>query len=123
MTTKEIEIELSNLGQLLKSKMVLVKLENVQIKRLKQEIRGVMVLNDLKEFENPDVELYIKCTRSFSFDIGMFKMEMPGFSASFITQETITTTKDVLDKKRLKEKYPTDYEKYLCENTPRLTVK
>lgn len=119
----ETEMELSNLGQLLKSKMELVSLETVQIKRLKQEIRGIMVLNDMKEFENPDTGLYMKCQRSFSFDIGMFKMEAPGFSKSFITQETITTIKDILDKKRLKERYPDEYEKYLCENTPRLTVK
>ena len=121
--SQEIETELSNLGLALKNRMDVVKSENVQIKRLKQEIRGIMVLNDLKEFENPDLPLYMKCNRSFSFDIGMFKMEMPGFSASFITQETITTTKDVLDKKRLKERYPDEYEKYLVENTPRLTVK
>lgn len=122
-SVKNTEMELSNLGQLLKSKMELVAFETVQIKSLKQEIRGIMVLNDLKEFEDPDLPLYIRCQRSFSFDIGMFRMEMPEFSKSFITQKTTTTTKDILDKKRLKERYPDEYEKYLCENTPRLTVK
>ncbi len=123
MSTEEIEIELSNLGQLLKSKMDLVAFESEQIRGLKKAIKSIMIADDLKEFENPDLPLYMKCTRSFSFDIGMFKLEMPGFSASFITQETITTTKDVFDKKRLKERYPDDYKKYLLENTPRLTVK
>ena len=121
--SQETEMELSKLGNLLRSKMELVAFENVQIKRLKQEIRGIMVLNNMKEFENPDLPLYMKCQRSFSFDIGMFKIEQPGFSASFITQETITTIKDIFDKKRLKERYPKEYEKYLIELTPRLTVK
>lgn len=120
---KITETELSNLGQLLKSKMELVERESAQINGLKTQIRTLMVANDMKEFENPDLALYIKCTRSYSFDIGLFKMEMPGFSASFITQETITTTKDVFDKKRLKDRYPKDYEKYLVELTPRLTIK
>ena len=120
---KDTEMDLSNLGQLLKSKMELVAFESEQIKTLKKEIRAIMIENDLKEFENPDLPLYMKCNRSFSFDIGMFKLEMPGFSASFITQETITTTKDIFDKKRLKERYPDDYKKYLCENTARLTIK
>ena len=120
---KEIEMELSNLGQLLKSKMELVTFESEQIKSLKKEIRAIMIQNDLKEFENPDLPLYMKCNRSFSFDIGMFKLEMPGFSASFITTKTITTTKDILDKKRLSERYPDEYKKYLLENTARLTVK
>ena len=120
---KKTEMDLSNLGQLLKSKMQLVEFESAQIKSLKQEIRGLMIQNDMKEFENPDEDIYIKCTRSFSFDIGMFKLEMPGFSASFITQEIVTKTRDILDKKRLKERYPDEYAKYLLENTPRLTVK
>lgn len=123
MANQETEMDLSNLGQLLKSKMELVALESEQIKSLKKEIRSIMIENDLKEFENPDLPLYMKCNRSFSFDIGMFKLEMPEFSASFITQEIITKTKDVLDKKRLKERYPDDYAKYLVENTARLTVK
>ena len=120
---KKTEMDLSNLGQLLKSKMQLVEFETAQIKSLKREIRTLMIENDLKEFENPDENIYIKCTRSFSFDIGMFKLEAPGFSASFITQEIVTKTKDILDKKRLKERYPDEYAKYLIELTPRLTVK
>ena len=123
MSTKETEMDLSNLGQLLKSKMELVALESKQINSLKKEIRAIMIKNDMKEFENPDLPLYMKCNRSFSFDIGMFRLEQPGFAASFITQETITKTKDILDKKRLKERYPKEYAKYLCENTARLTVK
>ena len=121
--SQETEMELSNLGQLLKSKMGLVAFESEQVRDLKKEIRALMIENDMKEFENPDLPPYMKCNRSFSFDIGMFKLEMPGFSASFITQETITTTRDVFDKKRLKERYPDDYKKYLVENTPRLTVR
>jgi hypothetical protein len=120
---KNTEMDLSNLGQLLKSKMQLVEFESAQIKSLKQEIKEIMIQNDMKEFENPDLPLYIKCTRSFSFDIGAFKLEMPGFSASFITQEIITKTRDILDKKRLKERYPDDYKKFLIELTPRLKVK
>ena len=120
---QQTEMKLSNLGQLLKSKMELVALESEQIKGLKKQIRAIMINNDMEEFENPDLPLYMKCTRSFSFDIGTFKLEMPGFSAAFITQETITTTKDVFDKKRLKERYPDEYKKYLLELTPRLTIK
>lgn len=120
---KNTHITLSNLGRLLKEKMALVSVESEQIKSLKQEVRAIMIANSLKEFENPDIELYMKCQRSFSFDIGTFKIEMPKFSKSFITQETITTTRDVFDKKRLMKNYPEDYKKYLLENTPRLTVK
>lgn len=120
---KTIETELSNLGQLLKSKMELVEFESEQIESLKKAIREIMIYNEMKLFENPDLPLRMKCSRSFSFDIGMFKLEMPGFSSSFITQETVTKTKDILDKKRLKERYPKEYNKYLCENTARLTVK
>ena len=87
----------------------------------KERLRKGMIENDKDFIEDGDIT--VKCTRSYSFDIGMFKMEMPDFSKSFITQETITTTRDIFDKKRLKEKYPDDYAKYNIENTARLTIK
>lgn len=120
---KKTEMDLSNLGQLLKSKMQLVEFETAQIKSLKREVRIIMIENDMKEFENPDLPLYIKCSRSFSFDIGMFKLEQKEIAPNFIKEEIITKTKDILDKKALEKYLPEIYKKYLLENTPRLTVK
>ena len=125
-STKENYPDLTNLGLLLKEKIKLVTHETTQMNQLKKEIRALMVEHDLPDFENEEFGLTIKCQRSFSFDIGAFKLEMPGFSASFITEETTTKTEDVLSAKqktRLMERYPDDYKKYLVENTPRLTVR
>jgi len=82
-----------------------------------------MIENDLKTFGSEEEGVTIKCQRSFSFDIGMFKLKQPGFAKSFITEEIITKVRDVLDKKRLMERYPDNYKKYLVELTPRLTVR
>lgn len=122
-SSKNTPIDLTNLGLLLKEKMKLVKHETTIINSLKEEIREIMVENDTKEFENEEFGLSIKCQRSFSFDVGMFKYEEPKISQLWITEETITKTRDVLDKKKLQSALPETYKKYLVENTPRLTVK
>lgn len=120
---KNTNIDLTNLGLLLKEKMVLVKHETEIMNNVKKEIREIMIANNTKEFENPEAKLSIKCQRSFSFDVGMFRLEEPKISQLWITEETITKTRDVLDKKKLQSALPELYKKYLIENTARLTVK
>ena len=71
--TRNTHIELTNLGLLLKEKLSFIEHETAQANALKEEIRGIMIENDAKEFENPDLDLFIKCSRSFSFDIGLLK--------------------------------------------------
>lgn len=123
--TKKLSLDLTNLGLLLKDKMKLVKHESDQVKSLKEEIRGIMIENDLKNFYEPENNLTLKCVRSFSFDLGMFKLEDKENAKEFVKEETttVTTTRDVFDKKGLMKLKPDVYKKYLCENTPRLTVK
>ena len=120
---KNTHIDLTNLGLLLKEKMVLVKHETEIMNSLKKEIREIMIENNLKEFENAPNNLSIKMIRSYSFDIGMFKLEEPNISKDFIKEEIITKTRDILDKKSLKKLLPATYERFLIENTARLTVK
>lgn len=120
---KNTHIDLTNLGLLLKEKMVLVKHETEIMNSLKKEIREIMIENNLKEFENAPNNLSIKMIRSYSFDVGMFKLEEPNISKDFIKEEIITKTRDILDKKSLKKLLPATYERFLIENTARLTVK
>ena len=120
---KETHISLINLGQLLKDKVKLTAELNEQISDIKDAIREILQENDIKHFEDKEADIDIKITYPTSFDIGFFKMDQPGFSASFITTESITTIKDILDKKRLSTRYPDEYKKYLIPLTPRLTVK
>lgn len=123
--SKKLSLDLTNLGLLLRDKMKLVAHENEQVKNLKEEIRGIMIENDLKNFYEPENNLTLKCSQSFSFDIGMFKLEDKENAKEFIKEETttVTTTRDVFDKKGLMKLKPEVYKKYLCENTPRLSVK
>ena len=120
---KNTHINLSNLGRLLKEKMTLVKSEGEQIESLKEEIRGIMIENDLKNFENREMGLRLKITRPKSFDFGLFKLEYPKLRERYFTEETITTIKDVYDKKKIKAGHPKEYEACEVELTPRLTVK
>lgn len=117
------DIDLTNLGLLLKEKINLVKHETKQMNELKKEIREIMVKNDVKDFENEEFGLSIKCQRSFSFDVGMFKLEEKELAKEFVKEETIITVKDVFDKKYIEKYRPDIYRKYLVENTPRLTVR
>ena len=123
--TKQLSLDLTNLGMLLKDKMKLAKHEANQVKSLKEEIRGLMIENDLKKFEDKEHDLHMKCVQSFSWDFGMFKLEYPELKKIYFTEETITTTvtNDVYDKKKIKKEYPKEYESCNVELTPRLTVK
>jgi hypothetical protein len=123
--SKKLSLDLTNLGLLLRDKMKLVKHESDQVSKLKEEIRGIMIENDLKNFENSENNLTLKCSRSFSFDLGMFKLEEKEIAKDFVKEETttVTNTRDVFDKKGLMKLKPEIYKKYLCENTPRLSVK
>ena len=121
--SKKLSLDLTNLGLLLRDKMKLVKHESDQVKNLKEEIRGIMIENDLKNFYNGENNLTLKCSRSFSFDFGAFRMDYPKLTKRYFTEETITTIRDVYDKKKIKKEHPAEYQSCEVENTPRLTVK
>lgn len=123
--TKKLAMDLTNLGLLLKDKMKLVKRESDQVNKLKEEIRGLMIENDVKFFEDKEHDLTLKCSQSFSWDFGTFRMDYPELTKRYFTEETITTTvvKDVYDKKKIKAEHPKEYKTCEVENTPRLTVK
>ena len=123
--SKKLSLDLTNLGLLLRDKMKLVKHESDQVNKLKEEIKGIMIENDLKNFYDGENNLTLKCSRSFSFDFGAFRMDYPILTKQYFTEETITTTvvRDVYDKKKIKKECPVEYQACEVENTPRLTVK
>jgi len=123
--SKKLALDLTNLGLLLREKMKLVKHESDQVNKLKEEIRGIMIEAELKNFYNQENNLTLKISRSFSFDFGMFKLEYPDLTKIYFKEETITTTvvKDVYDKKKIKAGNPKEYKACEIENTPRLSVK
>ncbi len=122
---RKLCLDLTNLGILLKDKMKLVKHESEQVNNLKEEIRGIMIENDLKNFYDQENNLTLKCSRSFSFDFGAFKLDYPELTKQYFKEETITTTvvNDVYDKKKIKKEHSAEYKSCEVENTPRLSVK
>lgn len=118
------DFDLTNLALLLKYNLDLVKNANKQIKLLKGEIREIMTNNNkMKSYDDETAKIHIKIKYGRSFDLGMFKLEAPEFSASFITHETIIKENEIFDKKRLKERYPDEYEKYMIDLTPAVSIK
>ena len=113
-------IELLNLGLLLKEKEIFLEHTEEQITGIKEEIREMMTIHDIKKFDDPKVK--IKLTRSYAFDIGSFRLEEPEVSKNFVTEEIITKTKIVIDKKSLKKLLPATYKRFQVELTPRLRV-
>lgn len=93
---------------------------------LKEEIRGLMVVNMLKYLKNEVIE--VKMSIPHSFDIGMLKYAHPDIASKFVKEVTTTKTitKDEIskeDKNILKEKYPEIWIEVNPEGTPRLTIK
>ena len=114
--------QLIDLGCLLKDKKKLLEDTQDQITGIKEEIREVMGLNNIKKFDNDEPKVHIIITRSYAFDTGLFKLEEPEVSKNFIKEETITKIKAVVDKKSLKKLLPATYQRFLVEMTPRLRV-
>ncbi len=95
-----------------------------EYKRLKEEIIGLMGELGMRQLRSENFE--VKYTTPHSFDIGRFKYSYPKLAESFITTETITTTKDKIDdssKELLKEKHPDAWDECYIELIPRLTIK
>ena len=113
-------IELVNLGLLLKEKKIFLEHTEEQITGIKEEIREMMNIHEITTFDDPKVK--IKLTRSYAFDIGSFRLEEPEVSKNFVTEEIITKTKIVVDKKSLKKLLPATYKRFQVELTPRLRV-
>ena len=87
----------------------------------KEKLRQAMIQNDLKVVEGDDIT--VKCTRSYSFDVGQLNFIAPALYKKYTTVETITKSKVIINKKDLKKYEPVVFEKCNIENTARLTIK
>lgn len=120
-------ITLSNFGSLLKYKLKLLQETKDQITGLKVAIRDIMEVNNkAKTFDNDEAGVHIRMKYPRTFDMGLFIYENKGFAKSFVIEETTTKTKDVFgpgQKARLKKNYPEDYEKYMVDLTPSVSLK
>lgn len=113
-------IMLVDLGCLLKQKKAILEKTELQITSIKEEIREIMKINNKTTFDDDLVK--IKLTRSYAFDTGLFKLENPEVAKVYISEETTTKIKDVVNKKGLMKYSKVLYEKYLEELTPKLRV-
>lgn len=91
-----------------------VGIKNIKLDELKEKLREIMIDSGLIEYDG------IEIRRSFSLDIGWLKMKHPELAKKFVKEETITTIKDVIDKKALKKHAPEIYKECLAEGTARL---
>lgn len=86
------------------------------LKVLKEKLRVFMIDSGIKEYNGVEIR------RSFSFDIGVFKIVYPELSKQYVKEETktITSTYDVFTKKnkeKLREDHPDIYNDCNVENT------
>jgi len=91
-----------------------VKVKDTELKKLKEELRTFLIDSGIKEFDGVEIR------RSFSFDAGWFKITYPNLADKFIKEETITTVRDVVDKKGIQKHCPEEYRDCLAEGTARL---
>ena len=92
---------------------------------LKEEVRGIMIENDLLNISN---ELFEKIMVSIplSFDVVALKMDYPEIAKKVVKEEVKTTYKDVVSKEGkayIKEHHPGVWKAINAEGTPRLTIK
>lgn len=92
-----------------------------QIKALKDDILKALEILDKKKLKNEKHEVSIAYPKSF--DQGLLKLDNRELYDRFTTIETITTETETFDRKEFQKRFPKEYEKYLVELTPRLTVK
>lgn len=85
-----------------------------ELAKLKEDLRTFMIDSGLKEYDG------IEIRRSFSFDIGWLKVTYPKLAQQFVKEESITTIRDVVDKKGLQKHAPEEYKECLAEGTARL---
>lgn len=102
-----------------------IKEQTDDMNNLKEEVRGLMIENDLKPISN---ELFKKIMVSIpkSFDIVRLKMYHKDLAKEFIKEEIKTTTIDVITKEAkayIKKNYPKVWEDINAEGTPHLTIK
>jgi len=91
-----------------------VGIKNSELKELKEELRVFMIDSGLNKFDGVEIR------RAFSFDNGWLKLKYPDLAVKFIKEETITTIRDVVDKKGLQKHAPEEYKACLAEGTARL---
>ena len=106
--------ELKELINKCRALKVVVGVKSAELKGLKEELRTFMIDSGIKDFDG------VELRRAFSFDHGWFKMEYPELAKKFIRQETVTTTRDVVDKKGIEKNAPEAYRACLAEGTARL---
>ena len=94
------------------------KMFNKEITQIKNDLRYEMTRREIKKINGVIQIQYPK-----SFDYGLFKMEFPDLTKRYFTEETITTMRDVFDKKLIKKECPEEYKKCEVELTPRLIIK
>ncbi|KKN76329.1 hypothetical protein LCGC14_0371810 [marine sediment metagenome] len=102
-----------------------IKNDTEEMDRYKEEVRGVMIDNEMNYLTNEIFES-VKLVIPKSFDIAMLKMYHKDLAKMFIKEEIKTTTIDVISKdakKIIKEKHPEAWEDITAEGTPRLNIK
>ncbi len=123
---KVLEKTILDMSEMVNNYKLEIKETTEAMNALKEEIRGLMVVNILKHVKNEVIE--VKMSIPHSFDVGMLKYAHPELAAKFV--KTVTTTTTVTtdeiskeDKKILKEEYPEVWKEINPEGTPRLTIK
>lgn len=126
ITEKKIPIDQVILDM---SKLIDVRREKIkdlteQMNALKEEVRGLMIENEMKYAANELIE--VKMSIPHSLDLGMLKYAHPELAAKFIKEKVVTKVSDEIskaDRKLLQEKYPKVWKEINPEGTPRLTIK
>lgn len=121
MSMEKIKVEVMGLVEMYQDNKKNVNQLNEANKVLKGEIINLLQKAGTKELFNDTY--VVKYNIPKFFDVGMFKMDNPELAKQFITEETTTKTKDVVNKKMLLKQYPAIYNQYMLSDTPRLTVK
>lgn len=90
-----------------------------------RELKGIILRGmefiEVKTLKNDECEASVQYPRTF--DSGMLKLEDRELYDKFTTIEKKIITEEAFDRKEFQKRYPEIYEKYLLDQTPRLTVK
>ena len=92
-----------------------------KLKELRNDILYGLAFLDIKKLKNEEHEASVSYPKAF--DQGLLKLDNRELYDKFTTIETITTEQETFDKREFQKRFPEEYEKYLVEMTPRLTVK
>ena len=89
-------------------------IKNQELTKMKKSIRLFMIDSGIPEVDG------VTTRRSFSFDVGMFKMKYPKMAEKYTREETITTIKGIIDKDGIRKYHPEEYKKCVVEGTVKL---